>query len=62
MFINAEWNSFVKHVQKELHDHHVEASFNEFCHFINGGCALKMNIIIKLLGYSLQIEYIIIAM
>ena len=42
MFINAEWNAFVKFIQKESHGHHAEASFNEFCQFINDSCALKI--------------------
>ena len=41
MFINAEWNTFVKFARKELHDHHADASFNVFFQFINDGCALK---------------------
>ena len=41
MFVNAEWNTFANFIQKESYDHHVEASFNESCQFINIGCALK---------------------
>ena len=31
---NAEWNAFI-FFQKEIHDHHVKAKFNQFCQFID---------------------------
>ena len=62
MFINVEWNVFVKFLQKELHDRRVEASFNDIRQFINDGFTLKMKRSIKLLEHSLQIEDIVISM
>ena len=41
MYINSEWNTFAKFVRKESHDHHAEASFNEFCQFVNERCTVK---------------------
>ena len=61
-FINSEWNDFVKFIQIEIHDHHVEVSFNDICQFINDGFTLKINRNIKLLEHSLQIEDIVIVM
>ena len=40
--INAEWSTYVKFIQKESYDHHVENIFNEFCQFINDGFDLKI--------------------
>ena len=40
IFINTEWNAFIKFVQKEVHGHHAESMFNQFCQSVHDGCAL----------------------
>ena len=40
MFVNAEWNTFIKFVQKEVYNHHVEAIFNQICQFFHDGFTL----------------------
>ena len=62
IFINAEWNTFIKFVQKEAHDNHAEAMFNKFCQFIYDGCTWWIKRSINTLECNFQIGYFVITM